>query len=235
MFAVNNSYKMWAVTATVLGEPDFHYSEGSKMFRDRLKRALIYLMSLMGYLLIAIPISLAQEQQHTSGKISIGQKDGLRLTTEIYRQEYRADDVMVITVKFENLTEKNMYISKHQSANVGSFVLYSFLAENRVLSAPLKGLNPNVRYKRPPLPQLSLSDFVLIAPRESHVVDITIHLSDYVLLPEEYLFIVDHESLWSQKEVPELEGVWGQEHGVLYSEITVNGKPLPEPAKIVIR
>jgi len=204
------------------------------MFRDQLKKGLIYLMSLTGYLLIAISISLAQEQQQTSGKISIGQKDGLRLTTEIYRQEYTADDVMVIRVKFENLTEKNMYISEHQSANVGSFVLYGFKSENRVLSAPLKGLKP-IKYKRPPLPQLSLNDFVRIAPKESHVVDITIHLSDYVLLPEEYHFIVHHHSLWSQKEVPELEGVWGDEHGVLYSEITVNGKPLPEPPKIVIR
>jgi hypothetical protein len=203
------------------------------MFRDQLKKGLIYLMSLTGYLLIAIPISMAQEQQQTSGRISIGQKDGLRLTTEIYRQEYTADDVMVIRVKFENLTEKNMYISEHQSANVGSFVLYGFSSE-RVMSVPHKGLKP-IKYKRPPLPQLSLNNFVLIAPKESHVVDITIHLSDYVLLPGEYYFTVYHESLWSQREVRELEGVWGQEHGTLYSEITVNGTPLSRPPKIVIR
>jgi len=85
------------------------------------------------------------------------------------------------------------------------------------------------------LPQLSLNDFVLIAPKGSYVVDITIHLSDYVFLPGEYYFTVYHDSLWSQKEVLELEGVWGQEHSVLYSEITMNGTPLSRPPKIVIR
>src|SRR5262249_782620 len=128
--------------------------------------------------------------------------------------------------KFENLTEKNMYISEHQDANVGSFVLYGFGSDDLVLGVIRKGLNPNVKYKSRTLPQLSLNDFVLIAPKESYVVDITINLSDYVFLPGEYHFILYHDSLWSQKEVPELEGVWGHEHGTLYSEITVNGAPL---------
>ena len=81
--------------------------------------------------------SLAQESQQTFEKLPIGQKDGLRLTTEIYRQEYTADDVMIITVKFENLTKKNMYISKHQDSNDGSFVLYGFTLLDNGDKSPL--------------------------------------------------------------------------------------------------
>jgi hypothetical protein len=185
-------------------------------------------------LLVAIPDSRAKEPRQIIEKISVGQKDGLRLTTEIYRQEYKADDVMVIRVKFENVTEKNLYISEHQHANVGSFVLYGFVPRNQIGSVPRRGLDPNFEYKRPPPPKLSLNDFVLITPGGSYTKDIIILLSDYDFVPGEYNFIIYHGSLWRQKDVKELEGVWGLEHGTLYSEITVNGAPLHETTKIVI-
>jgi len=178
--------------------------------------------------------SLAQESQQTFEKLPIGQKDGLRLTTEIYRQKYTADDVMIITVKFENLTKKNMYISKHQDSNDGSFVLYGFTLKGVAAFVPLRGVDPKVKYKRPPLPQLSLDDFVLITPGGSYTIDITIRLYDYIFLPGEYDFSVNHESLWSQKEVPELEGLWGRERGFLFSEITVNGAPISEPLIVIM-
>lgn len=202
------------------------------MFRDLLKRSLIYLMPLAVYLLLAIPDSLAQELRQTFEKLPIGRKDGLRLTTEIYKQHYKADDEMIIRVKFENLTEKNMYISKHQYSNVGSFVLYSFTLKGSIAFVPRRDLDPLV--KRPTKPQLSLYDFALIVPGGSYAINITIRLSNYVFLPGEYDFNVNHESRWYQKEVPELEGVWGREHGFLFSEITVKGAPISTPSRIVI-
>jgi hypothetical protein len=192
---------------------------------------LIYLVV---FFAIAISSSLAKEPRQIFGEIYIGKKDGLRLTTEIYRQEYKADDEMVIRVKFENATEKTLYISEHQHANVGSFVLYGFVPRNQMGSVPRRGVNPNFKYKRPPLPKLSLNDFVLITPGGNYIRDITIRLYDYTFLPGEYHFIVYHNSLWYQKDVQELEGLWGHEHGTLYSEITVNDTPLPEQPMIVI-
>jgi hypothetical protein len=204
------------------------------MFREAVNRIPIYLMTLGAYLLIATAGCLAQEAEQTFEKLPIGKKDGLRLTADIHRQRYKPNDELVITLKFENLTERNLYISKHQLGNSGAFVGYGFALKNSVISVARKGVDPRKKYKAPPKPQLSLSDFVLIVPKGSYDVDITVKLSDYIFLPGEYNLFIYHRSLWSQKEVPEIEGLWGSEHGVLYSIDMVNGTPITEPLLTVL-
>ncbi|MCI0335934.1 MAG: hypothetical protein L0226_00010 [Acidobacteria bacterium] len=199
------------------------------MFEDLPKRSLIYLMMQSVYLLLVVNSwCLAQEPVQNFEKLPIGQKDGLKLTAEIHRQHYKADEEMVISVKFENLTEKTLYISKHQPGSEDSFIKCVFGIKDIPALVPFR--EPR-KYTKP---QLSLNDFVFIAPRGVLTVNINIRLSDHLFVPGEYRLAIWHESLWSQKEVPQLNWLWGSEHGVLHSEITLNGTPVPEPPRIVI-
>src|SRR5438045_9738416 len=85
------------------------------MTRDVLVRGLIYLVTIISYSFVVTASCLTQGQVDSFRRTGFGEKDGLRLTSEIYRQEYKIDDDMKISVRFENLTDKNIYLSKHQN------------------------------------------------------------------------------------------------------------------------
>ena len=116
-----------------------------------------------------------------------------------------------------------MYISKHEHSRSGPFVECFFAFKSLPSYVPFSKPKPFTKL------QLSLDDFVMIAPGGQYVVNVTVPMSDYIFVPgQEYLLAIWHESPWFQMEVPKLEGLWGSEHGVLYAEMTVNGIPVPK-------
>ena len=63
-----------------------------------LKRILICSIALVVWLCGMSLSCLAQAPEDIHEKISIGQKDGLKLTAEVYKQEYKAADEMLVTL-----------------------------------------------------------------------------------------------------------------------------------------
>lgn len=167
------------------------------------------------------------QERGLPSKIGFGAMDGLEFTVEIGNQIFYANDILTTQAKFKNLSDHTIYISKRQVASNELFFTYGFTSKGG-------GIVPGPERPKYSKPALSEEDFVPIPAGESYEIRKTIQLSDYRMWPGEYNLIIYYHSLWWQDDCPQIQGLWGTEHGTLYADVMVGGNLLSRPASIRI-
>jgi hypothetical protein len=181
----------------------------------------VFKCSLLVSVLLSGPIVRGVEDgAQELGELAVGEKDGLMLTASIPSLRYKADEDIVISIRFTNLTDQPLSISKYQNGSGTDYITCPIsLPDVPALLSPKKFDRLSKRVFSP-------GDFIEIPPGESYGFVKTIRLSDYAIGPRDYRLSAWYSSYWSRDEAPGIRGLWGRERGVLHAKLIVNGVSL---------
>jgi hypothetical protein len=190
--------------------------------KGAITKAVFRCSLLVAVLLSSLIVRIVEGGAQQLGELAVGEKDGLMLTANIPSLKYKADEDIVISIRFTNLTDQPLSISKYQNGGGTNYITSPI----SLLGAPAL-LSPK-KFDRLSKRVFSPGDFIEIPPGESYGFVKTIRLSDYEISPGDYHLSAWYSSYWSRDEAPSIRGLWGRERGTLHAKLTVNGAPLPK-------